>query len=358
MRTVGTTTNSHSSTVLKVLLAVVLAVGLVPGVSAAFADEAEANSAAGARAYAGFSDVQSSDWFAKEGWLDYALANGLMQGIGNGQFNPNGAVSRGQVAVVLHRMAGEPAVGGVAFSDVDYTMYYGQAVLWAREAGVVQGDGTNQFHPDASVTREELAVMLWNFTSRVAGVTMRWDASALDRIAGSESVSSWARDAMEWAVDKRIITGELIDGVTYVNAGGPALRCAFAKMASVEHRDVLGLAQGETVGGYPTTPTYRTGDTVVLTGVLVEERWQHTMGPQSSYILHLDEPATFIMYEHGSYATYNNVRTLQIYEDWGTISYDLIGKHVTVSSQVFERVSTWWQRESVLLRGNTVVRAS
>lgn len=190
----------------------------------------------------GFVDVVPGDWYAVDDILGYAVGNGLLSGYGNGMFGPYDSVTRGQVATILWRIAGEPDASAALFDDVDYSQYYGEAIKWARSKGVISGYGdTNTFCPDDPVTREQLCVMLANYAEKIAHVSTATNCVALDRIAGASQVSSWAREQMGWAVDEGIISGEVTDSGTWVNPQGGAQRCAVAKMVSVFHRDVLSL---------------------------------------------------------------------------------------------------------------------
>ena len=189
-----------------------------------------------------FFDVLYSDWFASEDILGYALEHNLMTGYGDGFFGPYDSITRGQAAVVLWRIAGQPTVSAAEFTDVDYGVYYGSAIKWARVTGVVSGyGGTNTFGPGDFVTREQFCVMLANYAEKVAHVSTATNCVALDRIAGADQVSPWAREQMGWAVDEGIISGEATASGTWVNPQGNTLRSTAAKMASVFHRDVLGL---------------------------------------------------------------------------------------------------------------------
>lgn len=191
----------------------------------------------------GFSDVSATDWYATDNVLGYATSHGLLQGYGGTTlFGPYDAVTRGQVATILWRIAGEPSANAQDFSDVNYSEYYGSAIDWARSTGVISGYGdTNTFGPNNPVTRQELCVMLANYAERIAHRSTSTTGAALDRIAGSNEVASWAREQMGWAVDEGIISGEMVNGTAWVNPNGTAQRCAVAKMASVFHRDVLNL---------------------------------------------------------------------------------------------------------------------
>lgn len=190
--------------------------------------------------YRGFTDVKATDWFVKDGTLDYALDNGLMQGYGNGLFGPYNNVKRGDVAMVLWRLAGTPNAEAEAFSDVDYTKYYGAAIIWCRQTGVISGYGkTNTFGPENLVTREELCVMLANYAEKVAGLDVSTAFSKLDSMPDADSVHSWARKAMGWAMDQGVVTGSVVGGVSYVQPTGNAQRCVTAAMVSRFHRNVL-----------------------------------------------------------------------------------------------------------------------
>lgn len=191
------------------------------------------------QAYGGYSDVNKRDWYVESGDFDYVIERGLMSGYGNGLFGPYDTVTRGQVMTILHRMAGEPEVDATPFRDVDYGEYYGPAIRWARAAGVASGYGdTNTFGPNDPVTREQFAVMLTNYARNVAKVRVQTDGSALNKIAESNQVSSWAREAMGWVVDMEILGGVDIGGVDYVRPQDVAQRCQVAKMVAVLHRDV------------------------------------------------------------------------------------------------------------------------
>ena len=93
----------------------------------------------GGETYRGIPDVPATDWYATDDILGYALDNGLMTGYDNGYFGPADLITRSQVVTVLWRMAGEPIVEAEAYDDVDYSWSYGEAVNWARAAGVATG---------------------------------------------------------------------------------------------------------------------------------------------------------------------------------------------------------------------------
>ena len=190
-------------------------------------------------AYSGFRDASSGDWFVDEGYLDYVLDNGILSGYGT-TFGTADAVIRGDVATVLWRMAGEPSAGDSGFADVPAGAYYATAVAWARDEGIVTGVDESTFAPGTAVTREQLVTMFYRYVENVAGLDVSADPAGLDAIAGADEVSSFARDAMAWAVDRGVISGKVIDGVPRVEPQGSATRAELAKMATIFRRDVLG----------------------------------------------------------------------------------------------------------------------
>ncbi|MBQ2469399.1 MAG: S-layer homology domain-containing protein, partial [Clostridia bacterium] len=112
----------------------------------------------------GFSDVEEGRWSAAS--IEYAVKNGYMNGVGGGKFDPEGSLTRAMVATVLWRREGSPApTAPSGFSDVSAGEWYTDAVAWARNAGVVKGLTETTFGPDEFITREQLATMLFRFSS-------------------------------------------------------------------------------------------------------------------------------------------------------------------------------------------------
>ena len=154
-----------------------------------------------------FSDVSSADWFYEEVYNVYS--SGLMDGVSDTAFDPNGAVTRAMAVTILYRLAGEPdmpeANWGYPYADVDAGSWYATAVYWARMNGIVNGTSEETFSPDTAVTREQLAAMLYRYA-----VFSKADTSikgGLDSFSDAASISGWARDAAAWCVGAGIITG-------------------------------------------------------------------------------------------------------------------------------------------------------
>ena len=152
-----------------------------------------------------FIDVNVNDWFCNA--VKYAVGNNLMNGISKNEFAPNAPRSRAMLVTILYRFWGTPEVtGAIPFTDVESGKYYTNAVIWASEKGVVNGYGDGTFGVNDKVTREQLATILLRFTANVAYQDSS-PRSDLAMFSDELSIHDWARDGMEWAVAKGIITG-------------------------------------------------------------------------------------------------------------------------------------------------------
>lgn len=150
-----------------------------------------------------FQDVPPDAWYA--GPVERVCAAGLMKGTGPGTFSPGETVTRGQIAAILHRLAGEPAVRGSSFSDVAPDAYYSAAVAWAARRGVVEGFADGTFRPDLPVSRQQLAAILWRY-ARGEGADSG-NRAALRSFPDAGEVSGYAREALGWALAEGILQG-------------------------------------------------------------------------------------------------------------------------------------------------------
>lgn len=91
------------------------------------------------------------------------------------------------------------------FSDVNGHAYYGKAISWAKQAGIVNGYGDGTFRPDANATREEFAAMLANFAKKYNSFTDVDADKVLGEFSDGASVSDWAEEVVAWAVDSEIM---------------------------------------------------------------------------------------------------------------------------------------------------------
>ena len=169
-----------------------------------------------------FSDVNDSRWSAED--IAYAVEKGYMNGTGGDKFSPADSMTRAMVVTVLYRREGSPWVRySPEFTDVPEKSYYTSAVIWAKNAGIVNGTSKTEFSPSASVTREQLAAMLMRYTDFLHYSAR--DRANLDGFADSGKVSSYAKDAMAWAVKTGLITGTTD---TTLSPGSQASREQFA----------------------------------------------------------------------------------------------------------------------------------
>ena len=172
---------------------------------------------------AGFTDVPGEDNWAHAG-IDYCVANGLMSGIGNDLFGPKLTTTRAQIVQILYNLEGEPKVSGkTPFTDLTQD-WYQDAVLWAYQTGVVAGTSSTTFEPDLPVTREQIAVILMEYMTRVLKLERTWTPADLSTFPDADSVSDWAKDAMADAVALGLISGASNGGQTYLEPQGSATR--------------------------------------------------------------------------------------------------------------------------------------
>lgn len=176
------------------------------------------------------SDVAAGDWFVESGAFEYVVIREIMGNYsGTNHFGPYDTITRAQVATILWRLAGSPASSvSQPFSDADPNEYYYNALCWAKEIGVSTGySGTDFFGPNDPVTREQLATLFARYASVVDGRDTSSDCSAMNSKNGADEVSDYAREAMGWAVDTGLIAGV---NDTDLEPGGTAWRASMAEM--------------------------------------------------------------------------------------------------------------------------------
>lgn len=170
-----------------------------------------------------FCDVETDDWFYED--VAYLYERGLMNGVGDRRFAPQGPITRGAIVTILHRLEGMPAAAEQApFQDVDQSSYCADAVAWAAETGIVSGYGDGRFGPDDAITREQVAAILYRYAAlRKMDIQGTADLSAFtDR----GSVSAFAEKPLAWAVNCGIVQGS--GGC--IRPQGTAARCQAAAM--------------------------------------------------------------------------------------------------------------------------------
>jgi len=151
----------------------------------------------------GFRDVPSGAWYASA--VERVSAAGLMNGTAAGIFSPGAAVTRGQAAAILYRLAGEPAVHGAPFSDVPASYYCAEAAAWAAKQGVAEGFSDGTFRPGLPVTRQELAAMLWRYAR--LNRTDSGKRAPLEGFRDAGEAGAYAVEPLRWALAEGILQG-------------------------------------------------------------------------------------------------------------------------------------------------------
>lgn len=151
-----------------------------------------------------FTDVRESDWFYDD--VVFAYENGLFSGTSDTTFSPNTSMTRAMLVTVLYRLEGQPAVNGRSgFSDVQYNGYYEDAVTWAADNGIVNGISTSTFSPNANVTREQMAAILYRYAQYKKYNTAA--SSSLNSFSDHTSVSGYAVASLQWSVAEKLVNG-------------------------------------------------------------------------------------------------------------------------------------------------------
>ena len=147
-----------------------------------------------------FVDV-SGHWAAS--YISRAVELGLFSGTSTTTFSPDAKMTRGMIAAVLYRMSGETFTGSANFSDVAANAYYNNAVAWGAEKGIIAGVGNGMFAPDSEITREQMAVLIYNY-AKYAGIET---STTTLNFTDNASISSWANEAVAYCVNAGIISG-------------------------------------------------------------------------------------------------------------------------------------------------------
>ena len=180
-----------------------------------------------------FHDVTNRDWYYDD--VLYAYINGLMDGISMTSFGADQNTTRGQVVTILWRLTGEPrAARNNQFTDVSSNAYYNTAISWAAENGIVKGYDSKTFRPNANVTREQLAAILYRYAEYMNLSTR--GASNLTKFDDYYTIGTWARDSLAWANYHGLING--VDSY-HIDPKGNTTR---AQLAAILHRFAVEFA--------------------------------------------------------------------------------------------------------------------
>ena len=178
-----------------------------------------------------FTDVASNHWALPA--IRYVYSHAWMSGVSATQFAPETTLNRGMLVTVLYRMAGQPSAKESDFADVPAGQWYSDAVAWAAKHNIVSGYGDGRFGPEDTITREQMAVILYRFA-----VEQGLDVSrkgTLQEFTDHQKISPWALDAMAWAKGTGLISGrtaeQIAPGESATRAETAAILmrfCAFA----------------------------------------------------------------------------------------------------------------------------------
>ena len=151
--------------------------------------------------YTDFADLPVRSWYKDA--VSYALENGLMNGVARREFDPEGELTRAMFVTILYRAEGSPDMTGktAAFTDVPAGQWYSDAVVWATENRIVNGTSATTYEPDAPITREQIATILFRYSKAAKS------DNTLASFPDAGTVSGYAYDAMCWAVSEGIING-------------------------------------------------------------------------------------------------------------------------------------------------------
>lgn len=151
-----------------------------------------------------FADVSDAAWYADA--VAYVYDKGMMNGVSETSFAPNDTTNRAMIVTMLYRLEGEPDAAASAFTDVAAGSYYADAVAWAQATGIVTGISDTLFAPDNSITREQLAAILYRYAS-FKGYDVSSGGMSLAEYEDVSQISSYAVTAMQWANENGLITG-------------------------------------------------------------------------------------------------------------------------------------------------------
>lgn len=181
-----------------------------------------------------FYDVAESAWYYDS--VVFVYNNGLMEGVSSTRFAPTADFSRAMIAQVLYNLEGRPAVSrGKTFTDVSASAWYADAVAWVTENGIFLGFGDGTFAPNTSISREQMATVLYRYVV-YKGYNVK-SADSLDYFSDGKTVSAWAKEGVAWAVSNGILGG-YTDGT--LRPLGTASRAEVAKMLTVFMERIVG----------------------------------------------------------------------------------------------------------------------
>ena len=175
-------------------------------------------------------DVNTGKWY-HEG-IHYMLDNAVMNGVGEHSFDPNGSLTRAMLVTILYRAQGTPSIDGQShpFTDVAGGKWYSDAITWAYQNSVVNGTSATTFEPDGDITREQLATILYRYAKNIEHVDVSNRANLDEIFADANQITAYAREALSWAVADGYMKGSTSNGATKVYPKDGATRAEVATL--------------------------------------------------------------------------------------------------------------------------------
>lgn len=185
-----------------------------------------------------FTDMPKPNNWAHAG-IDFCVENGLFAGTSATTFSPDGNMTRAMLVTVLYRLEGQPAVtASNPFSDVANGQWFTNAIIWAADKGIVSGVGGGKFNPNGNITREQIATIMYRYAEYKS-----YDVSAtadLKPFPDETDVSAWAYKALAWANAEGLVSGVGANGTNYLQPLGNATR---AQVAAILMRYVKNISK-------------------------------------------------------------------------------------------------------------------
>lgn len=185
-----------------------------------------------------FNDIDKAEWYNE--YVDYVTEKGLMKGISDTVFAPNVSLTRAMLVMILSRIEDDIDITEKnAFADVADGQWYTDVVSWATENGIVNGYSDGSFRPNAPITRQQLALILWRY-AQYKGIDVSSDGTVMPEFKDISMIEPWAREAMSWACTNGIISGKdnnrLDPAGNATRAEVAAMVVRFLKMSSVQEK--------------------------------------------------------------------------------------------------------------------------
>ena len=204
-----------------------------------------------------FSDVATDAWYKEA--VDYATTNGLLVGVADDQFGPEQNVTRGMVVTVMWRQSGSPQNDGQSsFTDVSADQWYAQAVSWGAEQGMVGGYDAKTFGPNDPVTREQLVAFMQRFAEKNDENVATSGDAILDKFSDANTVSDWAKNAVIWGLENKIIGG-MTDTLL-----APQNSATRAQYATILMRTGATISDEIDLSNYDKVTYYHNGDIITV----------------------------------------------------------------------------------------------